>query len=141
MSAIQLYFTLCLFCYKFAPFEMSASLCSSFLGCLQLLGDSRNKVVVQFICCLCFHFYSLIRMTYTIVVCQANIKSILCTTNILVSFINLVNDHFICTSHHFLHNHHKIYFIYFSINLVLICSIYYLCKSPSVIDLENVYHH
>lgn len=67
-------FTLCLFCNKFAPFEMSASLCSSFLGCLQLLGDSRNKVVLQFIYCLCFHFYSLIRMTYTIVVCQANIE-------------------------------------------------------------------
>ncbi len=54
---------LCLFCNNFALFEISASLCSSFLGCLQLLGDSRNKVVLLFIYCLHLHLYSLIRMT------------------------------------------------------------------------------
>lgn len=51
------------------------NLCVSLLfsvGCLQLLGDSRNKVVLLFIHYLYFHFYSLIRMT--VVDFQENIE-------------------------------------------------------------------
>lgn len=54
------------------------------------------------------------------------ISSILCTTNICASFINLVNDHLLSTVPSFLHKHHKMHFIHFAINLALISSFYYV---------------